>query len=187
MPDRQGDWIQTYTGGMFWPLDPRPEEVRLDDIVHALSHICRYGGHCRLFYSVAQHSVLVADIASQVSNDPLVMIYALLHDAAEAYVGDMVRPLKRFMPDYCAIENKVHSTILERFGLPLPVSRMIDIINDADRHALVTEKRDLMYDEPAPWNIRGIEQPGRINPLLPVDAKSLYFRALVDAGLKFDG
>ena len=57
---RKGDWMQTYTGRQFWPIDPRANEVHIEDIAHALSMMCRYNGHCRTFYSVAEHSVLVS-------------------------------------------------------------------------------------------------------------------------------
>ena len=59
MSERGGDWMQTYSGFQFWPLDPRPEEIHVIDIAHSLANQCRYAGHCREFYSVAQHSVLL--------------------------------------------------------------------------------------------------------------------------------
>ena len=84
------DWIQTYTGLRFYPFEPDPENVCIEDIAHALSLICRFGGHCKQFYSVAQHSVLVS------LNCPH-PLHGLLHDAEEAYIGDVCRPVKRSM------------------------------------------------------------------------------------------
>lgn len=88
--DRRGGWMQTYTGKAFYPLDPRPDEVCIDDIAHALSQIPRFGGHARRHYSVAQHSWHM----SCLFGNPLLAYQALLHDAQEAYLGDIVQPLK---------------------------------------------------------------------------------------------
>ncbi len=89
---RKGDYIATYTGKQFYPLDPRPEDVCLEDIAHSLSNLCRFTGHTDTdrFYSVAQHSVICSTIVA-----PEAALLALLHDAAEAYLGDISRPLKR--------------------------------------------------------------------------------------------
>lgn len=95
MNERKGDWIQTYTGRQFWPLDPKPEEVCIEDIAHALSQQCRYAGHTIRFYSVAQHSV---EIALRVPR--AAALWGLLHDAAEAYLVDLPRPVKYLMPAY---------------------------------------------------------------------------------------
>jgi hypothetical protein len=78
-PSRRGDWMQTFTGRRFWPLDPRGEDVLIEDIAHALSLLTRYGGHCTRFYSVAEHSVLLARAAT-----PENALWLLLHDASEA-------------------------------------------------------------------------------------------------------
>lgn len=94
-------------------LDPQPEQIRIDDIAHALSHICRWGGHGRTFYSVAEHSIILSYHVS----DPL---WGLLHDATEAYVGDMVRPLKRVMPWFEQIEARWDAAIRQAFRLGDP-------------------------------------------------------------------
>lgn len=90
--ERKGDWMQTYTGRKFWPLNPRAEEVYIEDIAHSLALSCRFNGHCKVFYSIAQHSVLVSQIVK-----PTQQLIALLHDSAEAYLGDIIRPIKRFL------------------------------------------------------------------------------------------
>jgi len=87
MAARIGDWIQTYTGKRFWPLDPRPEDVDILDIAHSLSLLCRFTGHTSSFYSVSQHSILVAQEVPK-----RLRLWALFHDAAEAYIGDIARP-----------------------------------------------------------------------------------------------
>lgn len=93
---RRGDWIQTYSGRQFWPLDPRPEDFCFIDIAHALAMKCRYNGHTRQFYSVAQHCVLVAEECERRWPDrPDLAWWGLLHDLEEAYLPDVPRPIKR--------------------------------------------------------------------------------------------
>lgn len=111
--NRNNSWIQTYTGKKFFPLDPDPDLICIEDIAHALANLCRYGGHSKMFYSVAQHSLIVSRMST---NYPL---HGLLHDASEAYLGDMVRPLKHLpeMAPYREAEDRLQSMIFERFGL----------------------------------------------------------------------
>jgi len=113
---RDRAWIQTYTGKKFYPIDPDPELICIEDIAHGLSMKCRFNGHCSRFYSVAQHSVLI----SQLFDSAQVKLEALLHDAAEAYLCDVPSPLKR-LPEfefYRAAEKRLQSAIMRRFGLP---------------------------------------------------------------------
>lgn len=113
MTDR-GPWMGTYSGGKFYPLDPRVEEIHLEDIIHHLANTCRYGGAVRNFYSVAEHSVLVSLFVP-----PPFAQEALLHDAAEAYVGDLISPIKH-QPDlarFTEIEDKIYPVVMERFGV----------------------------------------------------------------------
>lgn len=96
------------------------EDVDDYDIAHPLAMICRYGGHVPGHYSVAEHSVLVSRLVEEWGYGPTVQLQALLHDAAEAYVGDMVRPLKGFMPEFREFELQVLTVILDREGLSMP-------------------------------------------------------------------
>lgn len=139
----RGDWMQTYTGRAFYPLDPRPEDVDPADIAHALSMICRYGGHVRQFYSVAEHCVLLSDAVA-----PENALWALLHDATEAYVGDMIRPLKVSMPAYKAVEDCVMVAICYRFGLPTTCPAEV---KRADLRIMRDERDALMSAAPQPW------------------------------------
>jgi hypothetical protein len=95
------DWMLTASGQQFRPTAPDPALVRVTDIAHALSHLCRYNGHVRSFYSVAEHSVLMARHFIARRDYPLAR-WALLHDGSEAYLGDVIRPLKKALPDYKA-------------------------------------------------------------------------------------
>lgn len=163
----RGDWMQTYTGRKFYPMDPQAEDINPDDIAHALSLLCRYNGHVRRFYSVAEHCVLMSLAVPQ--EDAL---WALLHDATEAYVGDMIRPLKSSMPDYRYAEDRVMAAISECFGLtgPMPAS-----VKDADSRILLTERAALMATSPEPWGVDGLDPlPVTVEGWEPRDAEYEY-------------
>jgi uncharacterized protein len=140
----RGDWIQTATGRQFWPMDPRPSEVFLDDIAHALSMLCRFGGHCRRFYSVAEHSVLMARAAPA-----RIRRWALLHDGSEAYLVDVPRPLKPFLIGYDAAETKIMGAIAQRFNLHLGLPDEVKVL---DRAILMDEQLQNMAPAPVPWS-----------------------------------
>jgi hypothetical protein len=126
MSERRGGWIRTYTGKKFYPLDPRPEEVDIYDIAHALSNLCRYGGHGDKFYSVAQHSVLVSEHSGA-------RMWGLLHDAAEAYFCDMAYPVKHSPTIHALIkpiELKISRAIAAHFGLQWPEPASIKPIDN---------------------------------------------------------
>jgi hypothetical protein len=149
----RGDWMQTATGRQFWPLDPRPDDVFIEDIAHALSLLCRFGGHCLRFYSVAEHSVLLARAAPA-----RLKKWALLHDAAEAYIVDVPRPLKPFLTNYKQAEAAVMRAIEFRFGLHLGLP---DQVKQLDRAILVDEMQQNMAPSVAAWtSLDGLEPIG---------------------------
>ncbi|VTU01022.1 Uncharacterized protein OS=Fibrella aestuarina BUZ 2 GN=yfdR PE=4 SV=1 [Gemmataceae bacterium] len=179
--DRKGDWIQTYSGRRFWPLDPRPGEVDILDISHALANTCRFTGHCKQFYSVAQHSVLASRVVK-----PEAALAALLHDAAEAYMGDIARPWKRFLwvshgeagqefgralSSLKAMELELLIVILEALGCNDFTDATWDEVKRADELLLVTEARDIMAPLVDQWRHQpknGFEiLPDRISPWGP--------------------
>lgn len=138
--------ILTQDGYYFDLLNPESaSHITVGCIAAALSKICRFGGHTKQFYSVAQHSVLVSQIVPYQYR-----LQALFHDATEAFIGDMVYPLKRIMPAYKAIEERLHNAIFDKLGID-PV--MPPVVKEADRIALATERRDLMPADDAPWAI----------------------------------
>lgn len=143
---RNGDWIQTFTGLRFYPLDPRPEEINIIDIAHALSNQGRFAGHSRLFISVAQHSEIVS-----LACDPEDALWGLLHDAGEAYLVDLPRPVKQMMGDYREAEHRLMTVICERFGLS-PV--MSESVRKADEDVLAAEVRDHMKPIDPEWRAK---------------------------------
>lgn len=145
--ERKGDWIQVYTGKRFWVLDPRPEDVDIRDIAHALSLQCRYGGHARSFYSVAEHCVILARWVWAETKAPRLTFAALMHDAAEAYLPDLARPTKVFMPEYMRIERILEAVIFPVFGL-----HQIDMeqVKPFDTRILMDE-RNVLFDAPLTW------------------------------------
>lgn len=132
-------YIRTFLGGSFWPLDPHVDDLRIEDIAHALSQLCRWTGHSKKFYSVAQHSVLVSE------NLPsMLQLEGLMHDASEAYLSDLSRPIKHApgLGDvYRRVEKKIERVIAQKYGLPLSPSPAVKIV---DNRLLYTEARDLM-------------------------------------------
>lgn len=136
-------WICTYTGGRFYPLNPRVEDVRIEDIARALSYMCRYNGHVSRFYSVGEHSLNMALVAPDGYK-----LEALLHDASEAYMADVVRPAKKNMPEYKAIEHRIELVVAERFNLK---PNYMDIIKDFDNRIIVNERASLFPSFTRDW------------------------------------
>ena len=183
MSDRDDAWILTFTGRKFWPLDPRAEDVCIEDIAHALSLKCRFTGHCREFYSVAQHSVLVSHYVADRGGDAALQLAALLHDAGEAYLPDVARPIKSRIDvlqirkgqpgitgtiPFRAAEDDLMSVIEFALGLESAVSRH-RMIKEADVALLLSERRDLMPPEEHCWaKALGAEHvPLWLNTILP--------------------
>jgi uncharacterized protein len=121
-----GPWMQTYLQNKFHPFSPVLDEIHIEDIAHSLSNICRFNGHCKKFYSVAEHSVYVSCFVP-----PGFELEGLLDDAAEAYIGDMIRPVKYELPDYQLIDDKLSETIRRKFGLPEDRSQEVIKIDNA--------------------------------------------------------
>lgn len=158
--------IQLQSGQYFDFNLPFESEYTIEDIARALSRICRFGGHTNRFYSVAQHSVLVSSIVPEAIKIP-----ALMHDAAEAFVGDVPSPLKALLPDYRKLEKRVERGLRYKFNLPIELAPEI---KEADLIMLATERRDLMPspDDGPEWEIlRNVEpDPGPIEPWHPEKA-----------------
>ncbi len=171
---RRGDWIQTYIGGQFWPLDSRPDDINLYDIAYPLSRMCRYAGHSRCFYSVGQHSIWVMRRIAEQDLGPGAELAALLHDSAEAYILDVPRPIKHLpeMAPYRDAEKAILASVYEHFQITDVAAEHHALIKAADRVALATELRDLLGDPPVRWKaIDGVEpHRDKIHPIMPMGA-----------------
>ena len=144
METRKGKYMETFTGEFFYPVDPRIEEVNIRDIAHGLSLICRFGGQCKYFYSVAQHCLNVSHDLKKQNFDEVIQLYGLLHDASEAYISDIVSPLKPELPDYKSYEKKIEEAIYNRFGLDYPTEEIHSIIKRSDIDVFCNEALVLM-------------------------------------------
>lgn len=163
---RHGDWMQTFTGRKFWPIDPRPEDICIEDIAHALSMMCRFNGHCNKFYSVAEHSVLV----SRAVPDEYAL-WGLLHDAPEAYIADIVKPAKPYIEGYAAVESRLMDAVCDAFGLSRdePVQ-----VKAADCAVLADEAGQIMGDHPDEWNLPFEPSGQKVFGFNPVMAKRMF-------------
>jgi 5'-nucleotidase len=143
-----GTKIETYSGGWLDLWNPRREDLRHGDIALGLSRVCRFAGQSRWFYSVAEHSVLVARLAKKISDDRNAARYALVHDASEAYIGDVSAPLKTVMrleggSPYDDVAEKLTAVILDYYGLNKD-SEFWEIVDRADKWAFVIEAKTLL-------------------------------------------
>ena len=168
-------YVSTYLGNRFYLSLPHIDDVAIEDIAHGLAYQCRFNGQTREFYSVAQHSVMVMSLVPEEHR-----LAALLHDAAEAYLGDMVKPLKNLFPAFSEIEAQVMAIIGQRFGVEL--AQLHRSIKQADLIALATEKRDLMQHSTEPWTyLAGVEPVSEyIRPMPPELAKKSFLQAFAE-------
>jgi len=168
--DKLEGLIETYTGRTINPLDPDPGSIFIDDIAHSLANQCRFTGHTRNFYSVAQHCVLVADVVQ----DETLKLTALLHDASEAYLSDIARPVKmmpKFGDLYREYEERLEQAIAKNFGLEWPWPKEI---KEADNILLRAEQIDLMFGI---FRHEAPEYGKKIIPWPPTEARAQFMWA----------
>lgn len=183
LQDRQtrqaGPFLSTFTGRRFHLTDPSPDEVSIVDIAHALSNLCRFAGHTSRFYSVAEHSVQVSLLVP-----PEHALAGLLHDAHEAYVIDLPRPLKALADRYCEVEQVAEEVVQQRFGLgPLP-----EAVRHIDHRILTDEARALMAGfDPSSWAISPTGAGARISGLKPKAAERAFLDRFFELGGQADG
>ena len=179
-------WIQTYRGKQFWPLKPKTEDVHILDIAQGLSQEIRFTGQCSPAMTVAQHSVLVSHLVP-----PEHALWGLLHDAGEAYLWDICRPIKPHiwieidgrMHRASDVEDRILHCVAERFGLPWP---MPPAVKDMDTRLVVREAKVVMKPPPAPWDIDAEPAEIEFTPQTMEHAKLSFlerFVELTEAGI----
>lgn len=134
-------WITTYTGRRINLAAPKPEHVSVVDIAAGLSKVCRFAAQAQDFYSVAQHSVMMSRVIASTWR-----MWALMHDAAEAYVGDIATPIRNLCPDISAFEKRLSGTITGMLGLTPEIPQEV---KQADVRMAATEARDFMFEDAA--------------------------------------
>lgn len=161
------NWMQTYTGRVFYPFKPNESEVAIEDIAHHLSLICRFTGAVKKHYSVAQHSLLVSHLVP----DELALS-GLLHDASEAYTNDMGSPQKAGLPDFRRLEDAIQERICREYRVPWPLPPEV---KRADQIAVACEARDQMRNAPTLWKLPRKPIPGvQVTPLPAEEVEQLF-------------
>lgn len=161
-----GPTILLQSGLYFDLLDPESSVFTIEDIAHALSNICRFTGHCSSFLSVAQHCV---HVSHQVPDEDA--LAGLLHDAAEAFVGDVAKPLKMLLPEYSVIEARIEAAVLARFG----IAAIPESVKDADLRMLATEQLQLMRNRDNWVHTEGRQPYPLVLPRwTPAEAKRMF-------------
>lgn len=150
-------WTNTVSGKDVHLLNPSPDEIDIKDIAAGLSKMCRYNGQISEFYSVAQHSVYAAILAKPESR-----MHALLHDASEAYLGDVISPLKPLLTNYEEIEKRMMSAIAQKFNFSFDDHAEI---HEIDQRLLTTEVQQLIPHHNIDWKLTAPAYPFKIEPL----------------------
>lgn len=168
---RDTEYIETYTGKKFYFLNPSPDMIDIEDIAHALSHNCRYTGHCAEFYSVSEHSYEVSHFVPT-----HLRMQGLLHDASEAYLTDVASPIKPFLHNYKELEEKIMNAIAEKFEFEWPVSPEVKeadvLLLSCEANLLLPSKgNDWAWNVWSPTGKRPHTYIGALNCWSPKDAK----------------
>ena len=166
-------WVQTYTGKRFFPLHIVKQDICIEDIAHALSMQCRFTGHCKEFYSVAQHSVLTSYLCDDAN-----CLEGLLHDGSEAYIADISSPIKKLpqLSGYIDIERRIQNAIYQKYG----ISEESKDVKKADLIMLGIEAKSLMNHISPEWKFAIKSPPFKIDPLSPKEAEKLFMDRYIE-------
>ena len=159
-----GTTIRLQSGKYLDLRNPSPDQFDLMDVAGALSKICRFGGQIDRFYSVAQHSYLCSKVGEQDGLPIETQVALLFHDAAEAFVGDMVKPLKQMLPEFSSIELRIESAIAEKWQIDFVREEFS--VKKIDREMLIAERRRLFSPDAVKWT--GEDEVRRIRPDIPL-------------------
>lgn len=147
--DRENRYVRTISGRKFYLEGNDTLSIYLPDICHSLSHMCRFTGHTDRFYSVAEHSVLVGHLVAKVTEDPHVILQALVHDFPEAYLADIASPFKAALGNYKALEERTWLRIARKWDVH---PKMFEVVKVADWIALFAEAIELQpHSQPETW------------------------------------
>lgn len=170
-------WIMTYSGKHLHAFDPRPEQICLEDIAHSLSKNNRFTNHCKLDYTVGQHSLHVYDLLRRFGESTETCLIGLLHDASEAYLQDIAKPFKQFLPDYQEVEELLQNAIYLKYLGFVPTKDQYSIVKMVDEILLVNEIEKLMPQD-EDWFIPDVPKIDvMLTPLMP---KDLVYRGIID-------
>jgi hypothetical protein len=187
---RDGEWVQTYSGLAIHPLDPRPGEIVPEDIAHHTSMLCRYRGAPRVFYSVAEHQVLLARWVLR-TDEPVVdregvAKAAFLHDGPEAYLADVLRQLKEKMPWFIAAEDCLRKMIYDKFDVPVLCDADELFLATADWRICKDERAALLGPSPRSWGgLEALPPLGvKIEAWAPARAEAEYLDLAARLGIR---
>lgn len=178
--------IKCWSGVYLDPLRPDTSSVRIDDIAHSLSLVCRYGGHCSKHYSVAQHCLEVSNYIAGLGGSPFVQMMGLLHDAEEAYFGDMPSPLKKHYPDFKRHGESMRDFVMDKYipGWRETPRWYMEMVHQADRDMYQIER--MSFSLPYAEGFALIKQKygwGVINSgKEPTEVEAQYLRRFTELG-----
>ena len=173
--------ICTYTGKKFNYLDVKPEDICIEDIAHGLSNLCRYFGQCKRFYSVAEHCVKLSQ-ANLLSGDPKAR---LLHDAVEAYIGDVARPLKVLLPEYNKIEARIQKVIEEKYNVDFSTVKIGDTrILEVEATNIMDANFFKIHNDESDYSLMRISSSGvEIECWPPFSAEKMFLQRAFELGV----
>ena len=177
---QSGTWIESNSGLHVDFMNLKPADIRISDIAHGLANTGRFAGQCSKFYSVAEHSVLVSMLLEKTGEDDDVIRSGQMHDSPEAYIGDVVTPLKKLCPGFSIIERNFEVNIAAAFGLSVAFDAAP--IKRADFEMFCREKERLL----SPWDSRPAAPFGpelEIRCLPPEEAKALFLNRVEELGI----